>query len=193
VTYQKENPIMVEYTTLDDLRGFNREVISEQRATILKRAAERSPSGSTFLSHSTKDVEFLPGLIRLLESHGAKVYVDKKDDKIPPYTSRETAKVLRSRISQCKKFILFATKKSKDSLWMPWELGISDGVKQSQNTAIFPGLDTASDTEWVEREYLGVYDRVVWGNIQGEPNQVWMVWNQENNIATTLSKWLQSD
>lgn len=183
---------MVVYATLDLLRRFGNELKFESRAAIVKRAEERSPEGSTFLSHSSLDAEFLPGVISLLEGHGATVYIDKKDESLPPTTSRETAKVLKSRIAACKKFMLFATRNSKDSRWMPWELGISDGLKQPWRTAVLPGLDKVTDTSWAEQEYLGIYDRVVWGDLQGYAQKVWMVWNQEKNTATTLSDWLKN-
>ncbi len=182
---------MVEYATRELLRRFGNEVMSEERASIVRRASQRSPAGATFLSHSTQDAELLPGVIRLLEGHGAQVYVDKKDDSLPPYTSRETATTLKRRIVECRKFVLFATKTSKDSRWMPWELGISDGVKPSGCITVLPSIDTAWDTSWSEREYLGVYDRIVWGDLDGEPQKVWMVWNQERNTATKLSDWLR--
>jgi len=182
---------MVEYATLADLRRFNSDMLAEERASSVKKAERLSPA-ATFLSHSSKDGEYLPGLIKLLESHGANVYVDKKDDKLPVITSRETAKALRSRITQSKKFMLFATKASADSRWIPWELGLADGIKKPSNTAIFPGLDSASDTTWAEREYLAIYDRVVWGKLEGFEKNVWMVWDQESNSAVELSRWLKS-
>lgn len=181
---------MYEYATLDDFRRWRGKMLSEECASIVRNAESNSASGSTFLSHSTKDQEFLPPVIRLLENHGASVYVDKKDEALPPFTSRKTAKILRSRIVEYKKFVLFATRTSKNSRWMPWELGISDGVKRSSNTAILSGLDKAGDTEWAEQEYLGVYDRIVWGDLQGEPKKVWMALNQEKNTATKLRSWL---
>lgn len=182
---------MPEYATREMLRRFGNEVLSEERTRVVKRASERSPAGSTFLSHSSKDAELLPGVIRLLEGHGGSVYVDKKDESLPPFTSRETATTLRSRIVESRKFILFATQASHDSRWMPWELGISDGVKQAWCTAVLPGLDTAADTAWAEREYLGVYDRVVYGVLQGQQQKVWFVWNREKNTGTELSEWLR--
>jgi hypothetical protein len=181
---------MIEYITVATLRNFHQENLREE-ATILKRAAERSPEGATFLSHSSKDAELMAGVVKILRNHGASVYIDKKDESLPPYTSRETAVTLRNRIKQCRKFILFATDNSKDSRWVPWELGISDGYKRAANTAIFPGVESQGDTRWTEREYLGVYDRIVFGDLQGETQKVWMVLNQEKNEGTTLSRWLQ--
>src|SRR5438105_3224513 len=128
---------MVDYITRDEIRR-TAGSLTEQ-ASILRKALNRSPDGSTFLSHSSKDAELLPGVVAILERHGASVYVDKKDEALPPNTSRETAEILRSRIRTCKKFVLFTTKSSKDSRWMPWELGLADGFKRFGNTAVLPG------------------------------------------------------
>lgn len=183
---------MVEYATKDLLRRKSGITILAEKQRIIKRAQDRSPSGSTFLSHSSKDLDWLPDVINILETHGALVYVDKKDETLPPYTSDETAKALRDRIVQCQKFILFSTKNSKDSRWVPWELGLSDGLKGGMKTAVFPGADTSADTKWSEQEYLGVYDRIVWGSLEGFPDEVWMVWKKSKNTATELSKWISS-
>lgn len=181
---------MVEYITRDTLRR-SAGTINEQ-ASIIRKAQARSPQGSTFLSHSSKDVDLLPGVVAILERHGAVVYIDKKDESLPPTTSRETATILRGRIRQSHKFLLLTTINSKESQWMPWELGLADGYKSPQNTAIFPGVDTAADRTWAEREYLGVYDRVVYGDLQGHPRPLFMVYNQEKHTATELSAWLKA-
>jgi hypothetical protein len=180
---------MVEYLTRDAIRR-QAGPISEQ-ASIVRKAQGRSPAGSTFLSHSTTDADLLPGVIAILEKHGAAVYVDKKDESLPPTTSRETADVLRGRIRQIRKFILLATETSKDSRWMPWELGLADGYRHPANVAIFPGTESVADKKWAEREYLGVYDRIVYGPLGDSPRAVFMVWNQEKNVATELSAWLK--
>ncbi|MBF0374705.1 MAG: toll/interleukin-1 receptor domain-containing protein [Alphaproteobacteria bacterium] len=129
----------------------------------------------------------------MLEEHGGRVYVDKKDDALPPYTSRETAEILRDRIVKCKKFLMLATNNSKESRWVPWELGISDGYKKPLNVAIFPGVDKAVDTKWTEQEYLGIYDRIVWGNLADYPRPLWMVYNHYRNTAIPLRDWLTKD
>lgn len=183
---------MIEYATLSDFRRFRDELLTEERASIVKRASERSPQRATFLSHSSQDSEFLPGVVKLLEGHGASVYVDKKDKSLPPFTSRETARILKNNITASKKLVLFATENSKDSRWMPWELGLADGLKGSSSTAILPGVDKTTEIKWTEQEYLGIYDRIVWGDLQGESSKVWMVLNQEKNTATKLSEWLNN-
>lgn len=120
-----------------------------------------------FFRTHLKDDEHMPIVVRILEDHGATVYLDKKDPTLSSSSGREVAKTLRSRIKVCRKFIVFASNHIKDSRWVPWELGLSDGYKDSKNTAIFPAIDNAHETRWTEQEYLGAYDRVVWGDLQG--------------------------
>ncbi len=184
---------MVEYATLSDLRRFSQEMLSEQRTTTLRKSAARDPRGSTFLSHSSSDSELLPGVIALLENHGASVYIDKMDNTLPPQTSSQTAKALRSRIEQSNCFILLATSRSKNSLWIPWELGLADGLKRSRRVAILPGVDTAAHTDWPNQEYLGIYDKIAWGEMEGHAGNLWMVWNPVTNTADTLSRWLKHE
>ena len=180
---------MVDYITTASLRA-QAGPISEQ-ASVLHKAERSSPAGSIFLSHSTKDTDLLPAVIRLLERHGGQAYVDKKDETLPPYTSRETAQVLRERIQQSRKFILFTTKNSKGSRWVPWELGVADGYRRPQNVAILPGVDNSTETAWAEQEYLGIYDRIMHGRIKGRAEPCYMVYNQERNSAMELGSWLR--
>jgi hypothetical protein len=182
---------MVEYITKEELRRAAPGSFSAQ-ASVVRKAQDRSPEGATFLSHSTKDSDLLPGVIAILERHGAVVYVDKKDETLPPYTSRETAAILRTRIRQSRKFILLTTQNSKDSRWMPWELGLADGYKCPSDTAILPSPEKTNERSWSEQEYLGVYDRIVYGRLEGHAQPVFMVWNQNSNSATELAKWLRS-
>jgi hypothetical protein len=179
---------MVEYTTYDDLRSFGRTVES---AELMKSVQVRNSVGhNTFLSHSTKDQELLPGVVAILEAHGADVYIDKKDETLPPYTTRKTATILRKNIKAARKFVLFATPNSKDSRWVPWELGLSDGYKTDANIAIFPAAEYSYQHSWSEQEYLGIYDRIVWGKLAGYSNELWMVYDHEENTAVTLRNWL---
>lgn len=183
---------MPTYTTDAELRRIRSRLDPARRSGLMEQAARRSPEGSTFLSHSSADVELLPAVISILEGHGGIVYLDKKDQTLPPYTSPETAATLRKRIVQSRKFVLFATTRSKESRWVPWELGIADGAKSGAQTAIFPSVDNVTDTQWAEREYLGVYDRVVFGRLDGYSEPVWMVWNHRKNSAQTLRDWLRA-
>ena len=183
---------MVDYITKAEWRQLGTELPLNEQATLTRRAAERSPVGATFLSHSSKDQGLLPGVIRTLEAHGATVYIDKKDPALPPYTSKDTAATLKQRIGQSRKFVLLATENSKNSTWVPWELGLADSKKGLSNVAIVPAVEDWSITAWTHWEYLGLYDRLVWGKINGRPRKEWIVLNHEKKSATPLNAWLSN-
>jgi len=181
---------LADFFTRSEVRGFTRGLSLNEQTNIRKRAEARSPSGTVFLSHSSNDHDILPGVIRVLENHGAKVYIDKKDPSLPPYTSKDTAATLKNRIEQSKKFMLLATENSKDSRWVPWELGVADGYKSFDNIAIFPVLEDTMSDSWTNWEYLGLYDRVAWKKFKGNEKDEWMVWDRRENTALALAKWL---
>ena len=182
---------MAQYITREALRRFAAELGTAEAAKIRKAAASRSLEGSTFLSHSSKDDDLVAGAIRVLENHGAKVYIDEIDPEMPPYTSEKTAGLLKTRIRDTSRFVLLASKNSKESKWVPWELGIADGVKDTSKIALFPASDSSYDKAWASWEYLGLYDRIVWGKLENYQKEVWMVIDEKKNTATELSKWLK--
>jgi hypothetical protein len=180
---------LVEFLNRSDVAYWRTQNAALAKAIVEK--AERSrPSSATFLSHSTKDQYFLPYVIRILENHGADVYVDKKDPALPPFTDRSTAKILRDRIQQSRKLVILATENSKKSSWVPWELGLADGYKNPSNVAIFPAIDDDGKMAWTNSEYIGIYDKIVYGGHQDYSRKIWMVWNRDQNTATELSSWL---
>jgi hypothetical protein len=182
---------MYKYRTRADFRRYAATLNEEVATTMRKTAQDRSPQGATFLSHSSKDEELVTGAIRILHNHGASVYVDKKDPLLPPYTNKETASTLRTRIGQAGKFVLLASTNSQESKWVPWELGLADGRKSMSQIALFPAVDNAHETSWTSSEYLGLYDRIVYGSLENFEKDVWMVLNSEKNVATELSVWLK--
>jgi len=180
----------MEYVTKSELKDLANKVPLTEQATLRKSAETRSPKSATFLSHSSADQEYIVGAIRLLNNHGAQVYIDKKDQSLPPYTNSKTAQTLKERIKKSDRFVLLASENSKNSRWVPWELGLADGFKGTRKIAIMPALDDAKKTSWTEWEYLGIYEKVVWGKLRNQPKPRWLVWNKEKNTARTLAKWL---
>ena len=144
----------------------------------------------TFVSYSSKDREYLPYVLDVLKNHGATPYVDKSDDRLPNPPSVKTAEVLKGTIKKSKRMVVFVTTNSKDSKWVPWELGLGDGSKNNSDIALFPSVENSHETKWLEQEYLGLYNRIVFGALKGYDKDVWMVYNYQENSATELSKWL---
>ena len=69
-------------------------------------------------------------------SHGGVPYIDKGDNRLPKIPSVKTAKVLKEAIKSCRRLIVFITTNSKESKWIPWELGIGDGAKTNDLGAL---------------------------------------------------------
>lgn len=179
---------MARYVTTAELRNFGASMPSTEQARLRKSIGSRMLSGSTFLSHSSKDDDLVIGATTVLENHGARVYVDEVDPSMPPYTSEETVNILKRRIAQTKRFVLLASPNSKDSRWVPWELGIADGEKGLSRIALFPASDSGDG--WASWEYLGLYHRIAYGALDGEDGPVWMVLDEKRNEAVRLERWL---
>lgn len=178
---------MAQFLTFDDIKRLNKDSFTR---SIVEKAEKRGTAGATFLSYSTLDDEYLPTIIGILENHGTYVYIDKKDPSLPPTTNKETAAILRRNITLASKFVLFVTTNSKESTWIPWELGLADGEKTKSKIALFPAANSYYEQQWAEREYLGLYDRVVWGHFDGQ-NDEWLVLDYSQNSAIRLREWLR--
>ena len=179
---------MAEFVTFDDLDRFRQKLDESQ---MLKSASASRSCKTVFLAHSSQDKRYLPGVISVLENNGGKVYIDKADNRLPESTNRETAEILRSTINACRRFVVFVTTKSKDSRWIPWELGIADGEKGVSPVALFPTAEKSYEQTWAEQEYLGLYRRIVWGTMTGWSKKGWMVLDHVKNTATPLRNWLE--
>lgn len=179
---------MPQYTTIDEVKGF---VGTLQERQALTKAAASKLEKDTFLSHSSKDNDLVPGVVLVLQNHGGQVYVDLGDDRLPDPPSVATGQVLRDTIREMRRFVLLVSPNSRGSIWIPWELGLADGQKSTAAVALFPVVQNISETRWAEQEYLGLYRRIVWGALEGHEKNVWMVYDHHTNTADLLSKWLR--
>ncbi len=174
---------MVDFATFRDLER-RRQSLNE---SVMLREASASKVGKTvFLAHSSRDAQYLPAIISILQNHGGSVYIDKDDQRLPDHPNRETAEILRSTIKSCPRFVVFVTINSKGSRWIPWELGLADGEKDIYQIALFPTTTDSTDQQWAQQEYLGLYRRIVWGRIRGKNKAEWIVHDHVENSATPL-------
>src|SRR6266478_9842955 len=158
-------------TTYDELRTWGQREVAKKAFTEARFAARTAKT--TFLAHSSKDDDLVPGAILILENHGTNVYADHKDPTITGSSLVEIAAHLRKVIGECGKFVMLATPRSKESKWIPWELGLGDGIRQHPSIALFPSAESATETEWSQQEYSPLYSRIVWGRIRGAENERW--------------------
>lgn len=172
-----------------ELRAF-----SDSTTKTILESAHRLSGSNVFLSHSSKDKELIAGVIEFLENHGARVYIDKLDSELPNKTSAETAQKLKRRISQIPRFIYLVTPKTKDSRWMPWELGLADALLGSRSVAMLPVINSNSKLNlWTEQEYLEIYGRIGRWNFTPTGKYTWLVESPDDrNSATPLTEWLNT-
>lgn len=181
--------------TYKELDKFNLDLLNESK-TIIKSSTYNQlnfdkGANSVFLSYSSKDSDKIPFIIKVLRKHGGLPYIDKGDNRLPETPSVKTARILKDAIINCKRLVVFVTTNSKDSKWIPWELGIGDGAKTNLDVALFPAAEKAYDTKWIEQEYLGLYRRITWGELEGYEEKLWMVYDHINNKAVRLVDWLK--
>lgn len=182
---------MPRITTFSDMKSYSTKNFIASRQLFESASSKHSYKPYTFVSYSSKDSEYLPYVLEVLTNHGAIPYVDKGDDRLPNPPSVKTAKVLKDTIKKSKRMVVFVTTNSKDSKWVPWELGLGDGSKTNNDIALFPSAENSYETTWLEQEYLGLYNRIIFGKLEGGYDKdVWMVYNYQKNTATELSKWL---
>lgn len=158
----------------------------------LIKEATRLEGKTTFLSHTSKDDDKVAGAARILENHGARVYLDHGDPNNQTTDCVAIADHIRRVINSCRKFVMFATPLSSESKWMPWELGLADGIHSHDHVALFPAADSAYEQDWAEREYLGLYEKIVWSRIAGYEGFQWVVMNTRDNTGQLLRSWLSS-
>jgi TIR domain len=178
---------MIRFPSFEELRSIQAELDTK---LLFEKASRSKATKDTFLTRSSKDKEFLPAIIEILTNHGASVYIDKEDERLPEQTSPESAAILRDTIATCRKFVVFVTPQSKASKWIPWELGLGDGIRKVENVTLFPSADAVAEMTWAEQEYLGLYQRIVWGNFEGKANPEWIVYNHVTTVGVPLGSGL---
>ena len=172
-----------------------------QRTTTLTKSANAvlresvtASAGRTsfdiFLSHSYLDSQVILGIKLALEDMGHSVYVDWIEDRqlSRENVTRETAAVLRNRMTQCKSLFYATSANASNSKWMPWELGYMDGLKSK--SAILPVLLSPSSTnDYKGQEYLGIYPYINKAQPQGGTSDV--LWVHESpDTYVVYTAWL---
>lgn len=158
------------------IKAANSRILSEARA---------SRATGIFLSHSHGDRDLVLAAVGFLKSQGVDVYVDWLDESMPKDISSETAEKLKAKIQEYPRFLVLVTENSKNSKWVPWELGVADGNKPIENIAILP-VERSGQT-FTGSEYLDIYPKIEFYQ------EKWLVWlkNDENSVFKWLPDWLR--
>lgn len=179
---------MLEFFTYTELRNIAKEhEVSHNYEYLLSTHSKSFNTDNYyefFLSHSYRDAEIIYGLYRILSVIGHNTYVDWiEDPNDRSKTTPEIAERLRIRMNACKHLILIGTEYSRDSKWIPWELGYFDGSRRNSVSIlpIFETPDIENRYDLKEQEYLGLYPQIVKrANFKGEIVNLFRTINYES-------------
>lgn len=166
-----------------------RKAISSARLLEAAKEASDADRFDVFLSHARLDEDIVYGAKLELERKNYSVYVDWIDDPQldRAHVDKAAAATLRKRMRKCDCLLYVWTENSKQSLWMPWELGYFDGF--NGRAAVFPVVDRPA-LEYAGLEYLGLYPYL---DLFKDGEGMWRLWvNQpkSRSIYAPLREWL---
>src|SRR6478609_2722700 len=99
------------FITRSQIQAYERgvSIANESVASVQAKSAAinaSSAQATIFLSHSSKDRELVKPAIAFLRSHGIAVYVDWMDEGMQDVVSGETAKRIKEKIREQRKFMV---------------------------------------------------------------------------------------
>ena len=130
----------------------------------------------------------LAGLALMLrDDYHLNVYVDWQCDNFNrSNVTRDTARIIRERITQSKALLYVISDSSESSNWMPWEVGFMDGLKGK--VAVCPLLASDDNIKAIGLEYLSLYPYV--SNEEDKRGNLRLWVNETNSKYWLLSDWV---
>lgn len=180
----------IEKAGITDISEFSKTASKKLIAESKKFDSEKSYD--IFLSHSYLDAAEIYILKTIIESFGFSIYVDWIENGVFNRNSvtKETAKLLKDRIVNCRCLFFTTSENSPKSVWMPWELGYFDG--QKGKVAILPISKEFTDTEkYIGQEYLGLYPYITI-NQASKTGKVTLYIHENEKTYINLESWLKS-
>jgi hypothetical protein len=157
-----------------------------QKRAALFEAKASTPAQNIFLSHSTKDDAHVDRVVLFFADFNAEEYSDNGDKELPARPDPETARLLKQRIDSCARFVVLVSPNSQASAWIPWELGVADGLKGVAPIAILPITPAGDEEAWTKEVYFGLYPRIMYNRDQ------WIVHDPRDGKYWTLYKWIHN-
>lgn len=158
---------IIKKSQLREFRNSNRTFSKSINESLLEFSEESKEGKVTiFLSHKHDEKEELDSAISLLKRFGVQVYVDWQDGGMPKSTSGVTARRIKLKIKENKKFIFLATEGAISSKWCNWELGLGDAEKYFDNITLFPVEN--DDKRFSGNEYMQIYSMIEYENGTGK-------------------------
>ena len=80
-------------------------------------------ASKVFISHKNTDAALATKVARRIQANGLETYLDTIDDALVK-DGPELADLLLARMSSCQQLIAVVSSQTKDSWWVPWEIGV---------------------------------------------------------------------
>lgn len=161
-------------------------VVAERRVKLARSLAEKD----LFLSYSHKDAAHVRPALGLLEQHGANVYVDLQDGGIKGLAGSDIAARLRQTVRRCRRLVVIVSDQTGSSRWIPWEMGLADGIAGSDHVALLPlRPGPSASTLWLNQKYFDLYARIERVTLEGE--RCWGVRDPSDGKYWRLERWIE--
>ena len=151
-------------------KGINRAITSQYRS--IYESASYYSSKCVFISHKSEDKEAAIWVAELLMKDGIDVYLDINDEGLQKATAEGNAKkiveCIEKAISVSTHILVLITYKTKESWWVPYEVGYSKKANKHIASLLLKSVSDFPDYLKIERKLSGLSDLKKYSNeLQG--------------------------
>ena len=142
-------------------KGINRALLSSQNRGLYENATLQS-SKCVFISHKSEDIEVAKEIAALLQNDGIDVYLDTNDFGLQRATREGNAskivECIERALSVSTHILVLVTDKTKESWWVPYEVGFSKKGKKQIASLLLRSVSSFPDYLQIERQLFNLND-----------------------------------
>lgn len=142
-------------------KGINRALLSDEYRAVYEHASAQSKN-CVFISHKSEDMDVAKNVAELLKNNGIDVYLDSNDSGLQRATREGDAKkivtCIERALSISTHILVLVTEKTKESWWVPYEIGFSKKGKKSIASLLLKTVSGFPDYLEIEKKIYGLND-----------------------------------
>lgn len=158
--YDKKDIVNLKEIVEDSIERSWEKIPNLSRATFGVKRDIKNFSGkkNIFISHKKEDKKKVEAITVYLKQLGINVYVDIYDKKLQNESkinnNRKVVRMIEQQLETCSNFFCIISNKTKESWWVPYEIGIAKANKKKITSII-----TKQKTDKIP-EFLSIEERV---------------------------------
>lgn len=164
-----------------ELRRFETSTEKVLEARRRRTYDREEASAAVVLTACQRDRLLLRPTLHFLANESDSLFVDVRDGGVPDEGAGDYVAWLRDCLARDGKLVLVATQEGLTSPWVPWQLGLSEGVLGLENVAVLPVADYGY---FRGSPLLGLYPVI--RRCQGS----WTVIGPHGRMGPRLGEWL---